>query len=182
MGQIVVPYNHDWPQRFEAERRRLEPILTPWLRGGIHHIGSTAVPGLAAKPIIDMLAGVGDLEAARSAFEPMLTLGYRYREHRPEAHLLWRDGYGIHLTEPGSDIWRERLTFRDALLTDPELAAEYEAWKLKHVSTAPGQAPHTADKRPLIERVLAEAGIPLKPDAQRLTAHALTARPTSERH
>jgi GrpB-like predicted nucleotidyltransferase (UPF0157 family) len=79
----VVAYEPVWPRRFEEEQRVLERVLDPWLEGGIHHIGSTAVPGLAAKPVIDMIAGVRDFERAREAFEPLADLGYVYREHRP---------------------------------------------------------------------------------------------------
>ena len=61
---IVVPYDPEWPRLFEAERARLEAVLAPWLERGIHHIGSTAVPGLAAKPIIDMIAGVPGLSSS----------------------------------------------------------------------------------------------------------------------
>ncbi len=175
-GGIVVPYDDEWPRLFEAERARLEVALAPWLKQGIHHIGSTAVPGLAAKPSIDMLAGVRDLEEARGAFEPLQALGYRYREHRPEAHLFWMPTQGIHLTEPGSDIWRERLAFRDALRTNRALLDEYAEWKLRHLATTPGADWYTADKRPFVARVLAEAGIELKQDSQRLTPEGLAAR------
>jgi GrpB-like predicted nucleotidyltransferase (UPF0157 family) len=155
---------------------RLERALRPWLDGGIHHIGSTAVPGLAAKPIVDMLAGVRGLEEARGAFEPLARLGYEYFPHRPEAHAFRRPGYGVHLTVPGSPIWNERLAFRDALRADPALAAEYAAWKERYVAP-PGEAgPYRADKRPLVLRVLAEAGIDLRPDEERLTPEALAAR------
>ena len=175
---IVVPYDPDWPRQFEVERVRLQAVLAPWLEQGIHHIGSTAVPGLAAKPIIDMIAGVRDLDEAREAFEPMEALGYRYREHRPEAHLFVTSAHAVHLTEPGNDVWRERLAFRDALRANDALAAEYEEWKLRHMTTIPGPTAYTADKRPLVARVLAEAGIDLKPDSERLTARALAKRHT----
>jgi GrpB-like predicted nucleotidyltransferase (UPF0157 family) len=174
---VVVPYDPAWPQLFEAERERLEEALAPWLAGGIHHIGSTAVPGLAAKPIIDMMAGVRDLEEARNAAEPLTALGYSYREHRPEAHLFVQTAYGIHLTEPGSDIWRERLAFRDALRGDPELARQYAEWKLAHVADDPARGAYTAGKRPFVSRVLAAAGIELKPDEERLVPAARAARP-----
>jgi GrpB-like predicted nucleotidyltransferase (UPF0157 family) len=170
--RIVVPYDPEWPRRFEAERARLEKVLSPWLQAGIHHIGSTAVPGLAAKPIIDMMAGIRDLEEARDAFGPLHALGYEYREHRPEAHLFWTPTHGVHLTEPGSDLWRERLAFRDALRADPALAAEYQEWKLRHAATEPGAGAYTAEKRPFVARVLMEAGITLKPDSARLTKKA----------
>src|SRR5262249_60564672 len=114
----VVPYGPEWPRLFEEERERLEEALAPWLESDIQHIGSTSVPGMPAKPIIDMLAGVRDLAEARSAEEPLADLGYVYRVHRPEAHLFVQDTKGVHLTRPGSDLWRERLAFRDALRAD----------------------------------------------------------------
>jgi GrpB-like predicted nucleotidyltransferase (UPF0157 family) len=181
----VLTYDPEWPHRFEAERAVLERALAPWLTGGIHHVGSTAVPGLAAKPSLDMIGGVRDLEAARAAFDPLRSLGYQYREHRPEAHCLYKPGrahwwevtHHLHLTEPGSDIWRERLAFRDALRADPALAAEYQEWKLIHARGAGAASPYVGDKRAFVARVLAEAGIALKPDSERLSAAALADRP-----
>jgi GrpB-like predicted nucleotidyltransferase (UPF0157 family) len=174
---VVVPYDPDWPRLFEREREALGAVLGPWLSGGIHHIGSTSVPGLAAKPTIDMLAGIRDLEEARAAFGPLHSLGYEYREHRPEAHLFVKgQTHGVHLTEPGSDLWRERLAFRDALRADPELAREYAEWKLAHPADDPAAGPYSADKRPFVLRVLAEGGIVLKPDEERLSPTALRRR------
>lgn len=182
---LIVPYDAEWPGLFEAERAVLERVLRPWLDGGIHHVGSTAVPGLAAKPIIDMIAGVRDLEAARGAFEPLRALGYRYHEHRPEAHAFFKPDsaadwseqtHHLHLTEPGSDLWRERLVFRDALRTDPTLAAEYEEWKLRHAATTAEPNAYTGRKREFVARVLVDKGIELKPDSERLSAAALAAR------
>jgi len=126
------------------------------------------VPGLAAQPIIDVLAGVRDLEEARAAFAPLVELGYAYRPHRPEAHLFVAPGRGVHLTEPGSDLWRERLAFRDALRASADLRAEYAAWKAAHA----GVDRYDADKRPLVLRVLAEQGIALRPDDERLVREA----------
>ena len=172
----VVRYDPEWPRVFEAERAVLERVLAPWLSGGIHHIGSTAVPGLAAKPVIDMLAGVLDLEEARVAFEPLQALGYEYREHRPEAHLFVKPDRGVHLTEPGSDLWRERLAFRNALRTNPELASAYAEWKLAHLSDDPARGPYTADKRAFVLPVLESAGIALRPDEERLAPAVLAAK------
>lgn len=155
----------DWAAVFAAERGVLERALAPWLSEGVHHIGSTAVPGLRAKPLVDMMAGVRSLEESRAAFPVLESLGYVFRPHRPEAHLFVKEAFGgVHLTEPGSDLWRERLAFRDALRESPDLQVEYAAWKEAH-STGKG---YDETKWPLVSRVLAEHGIDLKPDAQRL--------------
>jgi GrpB-like predicted nucleotidyltransferase (UPF0157 family) len=165
---VLVQYDPEWPRRFETERVLLEGVLAPWLEGGIHHVGATAVPGLAAKPIIDMLAGVRDLEEAAAAFDPLLEHSYVYTPHRPgiahhfskPAPRLSQVTHGLHLTEPGSDLWRERLVFRDALTADPALAAEYEALKLRLARQhREDVGAYTAGKRAFVARVLATAGL-----------------------
>ncbi len=148
----------------------MERVLAPWLEGGIHHVGSTAIPGIAAKPIIDMMAGVRDLEEARAAFDPLGEQLYLYDPHRPGiAHHFAKPSrhlpeitHGLHLTQPGSDLWRERLVFRDALRADSALAAEYEALK-ERLAQEHGEdiAAYTARKRAFVARVLASAGVQL---------------------
>lgn len=173
----VVPYEPGWERQFKAERIILEATLGPWLAGPIEHVGSTSVPGLASKPVIDMIAPVPDLDAARAAYEPLRAIGYEHREHRPEAHAFhkpalaqwWEETHHLHLTELGSDIWRERLMFRDALRADRRLAAEYEAWKLRNARERGAESPYVSDKFPFVARVLNDAGITLKPDNERLT-------------
>lgn len=168
-GRIdLVAYDPEWARRFEIERVLLERVLARWLAGGVHHIGSTAVPGLAAKPIVDIVAGVRDLDEARDAFGPLHEVGYVPDPHRPlVAHHFAKPSrapaaatHGLHLTEPGSDLWRERLAFRDALRNDPDLAAEYQA--LKHrLAREHGAdvAAYTHGKRAFVVRVLAAAGV-----------------------
>jgi GrpB-like predicted nucleotidyltransferase (UPF0157 family) len=162
----VVAYDPDWARRFEEERTLLRRVLEPWLLGGIHHVGSTAIPGLAAKPIIDMMAGVRDLEEARSAFAALRAHSYVYAPHRPGiAHHFAKTStahteYGLHLTEPGSDLWRERLAFRDALRADPALASEYERLKVRlAVASADDLGAYTAGKRAFVAGVLARSGL-----------------------
>ncbi|MBA3842244.1 MAG: GrpB family protein [Actinobacteria bacterium] len=160
----VVPYDPAWIARFEEEQARLEEALAPWLIEGVHHIGSTAIPGLSAKPIIDMLAGVRDLAQARDACAPLRTLSYVDTPHRPGiAHhfskpsaRLSETTHGLHLTEPGSDLWRERLAFRDALRDHPALLSGYEQLKLRLAREHPGDlVAYTAGKREFVGRVLA---------------------------
>jgi len=163
----VEEHDPAWAVRFEEERARLAAALAPWLAPeGIEHVGSTAVPGLKAKPIVDMVAAVSSLEEARGASTALEALGYTYTPHRPEAHRFARDGFHLHLTEPGSDLWRERLAFRDALRDSAALREEYAAWKDAHHIGGPQV--YDASKRALVLRVLAERGIPLKPDEERL--------------
>ena len=169
----VVAYDPHWPSRFEAERAELERLLAPWLVQGVHHIGSTSVPGLSAKPILDMMAGIRDLDEARAAIPVLEEYGYEHAPHRPTAHWFHKPRsqslspsvaehtHGLHLTEPGSDLWLERLTFRDALRADSGLRDEYEALKLRLAGTHDDIRAYTADKRDFVARVLAAHGVVL---------------------
>jgi GrpB-like predicted nucleotidyltransferase (UPF0157 family) len=176
MSDVVLPYDPAWPVSFQRERALLREALAPWLADDVHHVGSTAVPGMSAKPAIDMMAGVRDLQQARAAAVPLLGLEYHYRPHRPEAHLFDKPVPGawsaqthhLHLTEPGSDLWRERLAFRDALREDPDLVAEYNAWKQAHVRRRAEGDAYDQTKWPFVAQVLAARGIALQVDAQRL--------------
>jgi GrpB-like predicted nucleotidyltransferase (UPF0157 family) len=164
----VVPYDPAWPRRFELERALLQQALAPWLEGGIHHIGSTAIPGLASKPIIDIMAGVHDLDEARASFQRLRVLSYVHTPHRPGiAHHFSKPSdrldevtHGLHLTEPGSDLWRERLAFRDALRSDPDLARKYEQLKLRLAQEHRNDvAAYTDDKRDFVGQILTAAGL-----------------------
>lgn len=74
----VVPYNPAWPGMFLVEQSVLREVLAPWLVGELEHVGSTAVPGLAAKPVIDIMAPVGSLVTSRAAIEAAESVGYLY--------------------------------------------------------------------------------------------------------
>jgi GrpB-like predicted nucleotidyltransferase (UPF0157 family) len=167
---VVVPYDPEWRRRFDRERELLERVLAPWLEGGVHHVGSTSIPGIAAKPVIDMIAGVRDLEEARAAFEPLAAEAYVHAPHRPGiAHHFYKPSprhsertYGLHLTRSGSDLWRERLAFRDALRNDHTLVTEYEALKLRLAAEHPNDVDgYTKGKRDFVIRVLADFDIQL---------------------
>jgi GrpB-like predicted nucleotidyltransferase (UPF0157 family) len=164
----VVPYDPEWPRRFDVERALLERVLARWLEGGIHHVGATSIPGLASKPIIDVIAGVRDLDEARAAFEPLAEHSYVYAPHRPgiahhfakPALRLSQMTHNLHLTEPGSDLWRERLAFRDALRNDPKLVIEYQALKMRLANMHRSDVDaYTVGKRAFVTRVLASAGL-----------------------
>ena len=132
---LLTPYDPAWPDAFERERGALEAAIGPWVVGGIHHVGSTAVPGLEAKPIVDVLAGVEDLESSRECFEPLAALEYLYAPYRSD-EMHWfckphpdRRTHHLHLVPAGSRRYVEELAFRDLLRAEPKLAGAYAALK-----------------------------------------------------
>jgi GrpB-like predicted nucleotidyltransferase (UPF0157 family) len=171
MRVLVAPYNADWVAWFEDERAVLQRALSSWLSGDVQHVGSTSIPGMPSKPIIDMVAGVDDVGRALTAINPLTGLGYVHTAHRPRALYFYRtpavDGqaahtFHLHLTEPGSDLWDERLTFRDALRADPVLAERYRDLKRRLADRYPDDiTAYTQGKRIFVAAVLAKAGIVL---------------------
>lgn len=145
----IFDYDPCWLNEFEREAAVLAEALAPWLvggRAGIQHVGSTSVPGLAAKPIIDMMAAVHDLEGAKGAIAVLESLSYTLTPHRPATlhfdkqgdPLVWDHTHALHLYPPGHPLERERLTFRDALRVDAELRARYERLKRELAREHPG--------------------------------------------
>jgi GrpB-like predicted nucleotidyltransferase (UPF0157 family) len=136
-GRIVVrPHDARWPLEYERVRKELEDSLPDWVLS-MDHVGSTSVPGLAAKPIIDILVGVPDLSKGLQLVPVLESLGFEYRssDDLPDRHYFPRtvDGLRMHhvsVTEPGSRHFRNTIIFRDALRADPEVAKQYAA--LKH--------------------------------------------------
>jgi len=125
----IVPYDEAWPGRFEEERRKLLDTIGPWLAGPVEHIGSTAIPGLAAKPVIDIMAGVASLEAsrpARPALPALAELDYCYFPYRQDSeHWFCKPPpffrtHHLHLVPFGSAQWVGAIAFRDYLRTHPE--------------------------------------------------------------
>jgi GrpB-like predicted nucleotidyltransferase (UPF0157 family) len=158
----IVPYDAAWTDEFEAEKARLEPLLAPWLAGGIHHVGSTSVAGLAAKPVIDILAGVRSLEESRDAIEPLQELSYCWAPYKTE-RMNWfckpspeHRTHHLHLVVPGSTAWREELAFRDALRAEPATARNYDELKRRLASEhVRDREAYTVAKTEFIEAVLA---------------------------
>jgi GrpB-like predicted nucleotidyltransferase (UPF0157 family)/predicted GNAT family acetyltransferase len=131
----IAPYDPRWPQLFERERVSLAAAIGRWAVDGIHHVGSTAVPGLDAKPIVDILVGVEDLESSRACFEPLAGLEYMYAPYRSE-EMHWfckphpsHRTHHLHLIPVDSSRYLDELAFRDHLRADPDAAAAYAALK-----------------------------------------------------
>ena len=138
----IVPCDPAWPRMFEEEKKHLLDCLPQHLIRRIEHFGSTAIPGLAAKPIVDVLVEVNSLEKTKARIAPVLEAqGYDYfwrathGEDGPPfyAWFIKRNSAGvrthhIHMVESDFEHW-DRLLFRDYLIADPATAKEYETLK-----------------------------------------------------
>jgi GrpB-like predicted nucleotidyltransferase (UPF0157 family) len=130
----ILAYDPAWPEWFAELGRELRAGLGGVARR-IDHIGSTAVPGLAAKPIIDLQVSVADFEPLAAYREPLERLGYVYRADNPErTKRYFREPPGrrrthVHVRRAGSFSEQWALLFRDYLRAHPDAAAEYEAVK-----------------------------------------------------
>ena len=136
-------YSATWPGVFEAERERLLALL-PGPLIDIQHIGSTAVPGLAAKPIVDLLAGVESMNVARALADPLCSSGYttsaKFNASLTDRQwfMRWANGrrtHHLHVVVHGGKAWRQRLKFRDLLRDDVLLAARYAQLKVELAAT-----------------------------------------------
>lgn len=168
----IAPYDPAWPDWFRRERDHLRACLPTELLGRIEHFGSTAVPGLSAKPIVDVLVEVTDLEVAKQKIVPILEAqGYDYfwRATKGEdgppfyAWFIKRDPdsgartHHIHMVEHHFPHW-DSLRFRDHLITNPDIAREYQSLKRRLVAQHPhDRIAYTRGKAEFIDRVTNKA-------------------------
>ena len=135
---LLREYEASWPQLYEAEKTLVLGQIGEHLLA-IEHIGSTSVPGLSAKPIIDMLLGVETLDPADVCLVPLQQVGYEYLPHRTaftKARRFLRKyplgglvGYHLHLLQPSNPYWTLLLVFRNYLRHHPPTAQEYNLLK-----------------------------------------------------
>ncbi len=170
----IVPYDPRWPERFEAERQHLLASLPQGLVVSIEHVGSTAVPGLAAKPIVDMLVEVSDLSVVKARVVALLEAqGYEYywrplRGDDEPPYYAWfikRDPvsgartHHIHMVDgtfPERDDW---LAFRDYLIAHPAVATDYAALKVDLAAKfLHDRVGYTQAKTRFISAVVTQAG------------------------
>ncbi|MEM6580243.1 MAG: GrpB family protein [Pseudomonadota bacterium] len=132
---VITEYEDSWPDKYEEERQYLITVAGQWNHGGIEHIGSTAVPGMPAKPIIDIMFGVESLETSKPAIEALTSEGYKYSPYKAnEMHWFCKPSpefrtHHLHLVPFESPLWRERIQFRDLLRSNSDLAREYAQLK-----------------------------------------------------
>ena len=150
---------HDpsWAELFEAERLRLAPVFDEQAVA-IEHIGSTSVPDLCAKPIVDILVGLRELDLSGGHVEAMQSLGYEYLgEYGLPGRLFFHKGeprtHNVHVVEHGGEHWERQLTFRDALRADPEERRRYDAFKRRLAAEGHSREVYTELKTPFIREV-----------------------------
>jgi GrpB-like predicted nucleotidyltransferase (UPF0157 family) len=163
----IEPYDPAWPTMFDAEAARLLRVFGPAaLR--IEHVGSTAVPGLAAKPVIDIQVSLVSLEPAAPLAAALATLGYTFVPlgdfdkvypffTRPAD---WPSSHHVHLCVAGGEQEARHIAFRDRLRNDAALAAEYVQLKRElaaahHGTTMASREEYSLAKTAFVERVLA---------------------------
>lgn len=163
---LVVPYDPRWPVLFDEAAAELEATVGPSIRA-IHHVGSTAVAGLCAKPVLDVLVSIPDFERGRALVAPLADLGYEYRPENdiPDRHYFRRRvgtarTHHLSLAEPSSWHHRATLAFRDALRRDAKLAGAYAALKLDLAERFPrDRVSYTDGKTDFVLRVLESEGV-----------------------
>jgi GrpB-like predicted nucleotidyltransferase (UPF0157 family) len=163
---IVVPYDSDWPRRFDQERAVLGAVFAG-SEAAIEHVGSTAVPGLGAKPVIDIMVGLSHLAEAEDRITALEAADYKYvptlERQLPERRYfrkprLGPSAYHLHCVIKGGNFWVRQLAFRDYLRAHPESAAAYYELK-RELAVRFFKEEYTEAKSPFIEAILISAGV-----------------------
>ncbi|RSL35421.1 GrpB family protein [Salibacterium salarium] len=161
----ISDYNPNWEKEFEYEKKRILDVLGDKVVG-IEHIGSTSIKGLEAKPIIDIIVGVQDLDEVSNFVSPLSEIEYEYvpkfefKDRKFFRKGLWGQGTcHLHLCEFNSSEWIEKLLFRDYLRLHPEVAKEYASLK-KELATKYkfDRQTYTKKKEPFIKTIIEKAG------------------------
>lgn len=164
---LLLPHDPAWANWFAAESARMRCALVDTALA-VEHIGSTAVPELLAKPIIDIAVIVANIDDFERSIEPLSRLGYRHRgQHGEDAlrryFVLEREGRRVaqlHMWAAQSAAWRVALAFRDLLRSRADLRAAYAAEKVRLAEAVSGdKRAYAARKEPFVTALLESAGL-----------------------
>jgi GrpB-like predicted nucleotidyltransferase (UPF0157 family) len=158
---VVVSYDPAWADEFAQEREKIAGALGDAFVE-LDHIGSTAVPGLSAKPIIDLQMTVESMEEAEQLIQPLEALGYVYKPQDDKWHLFLSKGsprtHHLHIVLHGSWDHRRHVLYRDYLREHPEVADQYDELKRKLAEKfADDRAAYTDAKTAFVEAVVKKA-------------------------
>jgi GrpB-like predicted nucleotidyltransferase (UPF0157 family) len=163
----ICTYNPQWPDLFQNEAVEVRAVLSKDTKTRIEHFGSTAIPGLAAKPIIDIMLINDDIAAWPSLVQPFQSLGYIYWAENPRTDRMFfvkgmppfgkKRSRHLHV-RCSNDVQRE-LIFRDYLICNPDVAKQYETLKKSlAVQYRCDREAYTESKNDFVQNVLLEAG------------------------
>ncbi len=162
----LEPHNPEWHKLFEAEKSALQKVLGDKFIA-TEHVGSTAIPGLKAKPILDLMLAITYLENWEWLKEPLAKLGYEFRRdfRKEQGHILFVKGpeknrtHYLKITELNSDFWTEHILFRDYLVNNPQYREEYQKLKENLFDAHGGnREPYTKGKEEFVRKILKLAG------------------------
>ena len=130
----VSPYREKWKNLFKTEKKDIEKAIGDYIED-IQHVGSTSIPGMSAKPILDIAIAVKDFEEARICIEPLSKMGYAFKGENgiPRRHYFLKGEpctHHIHLLEKDSEEWEKLILFRDYLRSNQNTAEEYKKLKI----------------------------------------------------
>ncbi|MUK87897.1 GrpB family protein [Ornithinibacillus sp. L9] len=160
----LCSYDPNWEKQYEYERRRILDVIGNYAVR-IEHIGSTAIKGLEAKPIIDIMVGIHDLEIVPNLVRPLSVIEFEY-VHKPEfkdrrffRKGLWGQGTcHLHICKINSKEWKEKILFRDYLRLHPQIAEEYATLKKSLATTYKlDRQAYTKKKEPFIKAIIEKA-------------------------
>ncbi|MCI0438008.1 MAG: GrpB family protein [Chloroflexi bacterium] len=163
----IVEYDPRWPAIFEDEKARIVFALGIEPQQ-VQHVGSTSIPCLGAKPIVDIMVGIPTMDSAERYARLLSYIGYEWRGETVPGTLYIRKAvprrFNIHMTQYGSDFWLEDLLFRDYLRVHPEAVREYEALKRKLMATLASDPPaYNAGKAAFIRSIVDKARAEFNP-------------------
>ena len=166
-GKVLLePYNPEWQKLFEAEKSAFQEVLGNKFIAA-EHVGSTAIPDLKAKPILDLMLAIPNLNVWEWIKEPLKKLGYEFRRdfRQEQGHILFVKGpeenrtHYLKITELNSDFWTEHILFRDYLVNNPQYREEYQNLKEKLFGAHAGnREPYTKGKEEFVRKILKLAG------------------------
>ena len=161
---VVAPYSEEWPLHFAEVHSELLHAFTP-SQIAVEHIGSTSVPGLSAKPVIDVLVGADSIHSIEQKIDVLERIGYKYVAKYEDAFPMRRyfvraaDGssrVNLHAVVLGSPFWVEHIAFRDALRSNPSLVSQYQELKGQlAVTFKDDRTSYTEGKATFIQAVIA---------------------------
>ena len=160
---VIVDYDPEWPLLFAAERDRIRQAVGEGAER-IEHVGSTSVPGLEAKPVIDILVSVDSFEPSEIYDVPLRGLGYEHRPDDVPAHRFYRyvdtttTRFHLHVCESGRDWESDHLLFREFLKATPRVAEKYGEMKREKATRFPNDRQRYQEaKAPHIEGIMTAA-------------------------